>query len=82
MVLWCVLMAILPWWFVLLGLVSLFFVFESFYGGLLVGFAMDMFYGTPPSFWIPFPFLLCAFLFLILLPALKRNLIFYRASRA
>ena len=74
-----ILMAFLPFWAVCLILLLPLFYFKTFYPAIIVGFLMDVFYGHAASF-IPFPFLIFSALLALLIPVLKRKLIFLRAA--
>jgi len=78
MILLCVLVAVFPWWAVLLLLFIPIFLFQTFYWGIIVGFFMDIIYGHSPRFGFPFIFLATTVLLTLLLPLLKRRLVFWK----
>ncbi len=77
-VLMIVLLFMAPWWLILVFSVGGFLAFSRFYEGVGVCFAADMLYGPPPfAPGFPFPFTALSLLFLLLIPFLKKRLIFY-----
>ena len=71
-----------PWWVILILLASLFFLFNSFFAGIILGLLLDILYGAEFSFWIPFPFLMFALFCSFFFPLVKDRLIFTPRSYA
>ncbi len=74
----CVFITLVPWWVVLLGMLIPLFLFESFYGAIIIGFLMDTFYGHSAGLGFSFPFLVTVIILVFLIPILKHRLISWK----
>ena len=70
----CALACIIPWWGVLIVVFACLAVFRSFSILVLIGFLMDVLYGSSVSRGLPFLFTALVVISIIALPIFKRRL--------